>query len=67
MTPTTMTLITFEHARFGDWIVKLSYNQNWDTFLIIASNKLKSECIVKLFTSEIEVVNFVSFLGEKYE
>jgi hypothetical protein len=63
-----MELTTFHPTRFGNWIVKLSYTKvyNDPQFILIAQNIHDDEVIAKFFSSEMQVVNFVNFLGEKY-
>jgi len=60
-----MTIVTFHPTRFGNWIVKLSYCQEYDTFLMVAHNPINDNTMVKAFTTEVEVISFVSLLGEK--
>lgn len=61
-------LTTFQPTRFGDWVVKLSYTKGEDPlFLLLAYHIVTLELVIKTFESEMEVIHFVSFLGEKYE
>lgn len=62
-----MILTSFQTTLFGLWLVKLSHLRDEDSFLIIAHNAKTAKTIVKSFTDEQDVVNFVNFLGEKYE
>jgi hypothetical protein len=63
-----MDLMTsFEPTRFGSWIVKLSYIRDESSFVAVMFHLYNFEVMVKAFKDEIEVVNFVTNLGEKYE
>lgn len=62
-----MDLITFIPTRFGKWTVKLSYAQQYDQFVVVAYDNPDRPSIVRSFDSEIEVVKFVTFLGDQHE
>jgi hypothetical protein len=63
----TMELSSFRLTKFGDWVVKLSYSRADATFLVFAFGVNKDDFIFRMFYNEMDVINFVSFLGEKYE
>jgi len=60
-----MELSAFNPTKFGNWIVQLSYSRDYATFLLFAFHIHNQDTIFRMFYSEMEVVNFVSFLGEK--
>lgn len=62
-----MVLVRFQTTRFGKWKVQLSFNQDEQLFLVVALNTLNDNVIVRSFQGEMDVIKFVSFLGEKYE
>lgn len=62
-----MILVTFQATLFGSWVVKLSYNQDDELFLLIAHNVHNKKVLIQTFSTEMEVISFVDFLGEKYE
>jgi hypothetical protein len=62
-----MELSFFEPTKFGNWVVKLSYSRGDATFLVFAVNVNKEDFIFKMFYNELDVIDFVSFLGDKNE
>jgi hypothetical protein len=62
-----MTLVTFQPTRFGNWVVKLSFNQDDQLFLVVAYNVMNDSTAIRSFHGEMDVIKFVNFLGEKYE
>jgi len=62
-----MVLVGFQTTRFGKWKVQLSFNQDEQLFLVVALNTINDNVIVRSFHGEMDVIKFVSFLGEKYE
>lgn len=62
-----MDLVSFANTRFGDWIVKLSYIREEESFVLVAFHLYTFDVQVKAFQKELEVVNFVNYLGERYE
>lgn len=65
--PSIVEIVSFETTRFGEWVVKLSYIQAEDTFVVVAYHPYNFEAKVKFFQHELQVVKFVNSLGEKYE
>jgi hypothetical protein len=62
-----MELSSFQPRKFGSWEVKFSYSRDHATFLVFAVGVNKDDFIFRMFYTELDVINFVSFLGEKYE
>jgi len=60
-------LTSFEPTRFGDWIVKLSRIRSRSSFIVVMFHLYDYSVDVRHFDDEVDVVNFVTTLGEKYE
>ena len=65
--PNQPILVTFQPTRFGNWLTKLSYDPNHGGFILVVFNLYNKDCMVRTFVDEMEVIKFVTFLGEKYE